>query len=239
MGKFSLGPNARSQLSSMALTWKQGEHVLITGGTGSGKTMLARYLDQIRIDRGGFVVVFVSKLQPDDTILEHYRGWQRWKVWKKPGPHDNKILLWPAVEGLAYDDAVKLMREVFTQALQEISKVGKWTLHFDEGLMMSDPKIINLGTEIGMMTSLMRSAKGTIIVIAQRPANLSLSIYSNLSYAFIAYARENSDLIRLANLDGKVTSKELSKIIQSNARYDFTFIDAVGNRPPQRFNLSR
>lgn len=239
MSEFRLGPSAKSTLRALALSWEQGQHVLITGGTGSGKTLLARYLDQIRVDRGGSVVVFVFKLQADATITEHYKGWKRWKRWNPhPGPGDRKILLWPDVEGKPYDVAIATMRTVFIEALQEISKVGKWTVHIDEGLMASDPRIVNLGREIGMMFSLMRTAKSTMIVLAQRPANLPLSIYANLSHAFISYARERSDIDRLTNLDGKVSSRELSKIIQGNGKHDFTYINATGISLPTRFNLA-
>jgi len=239
MGKITIGPNARSTLQHLSLNWRQGEHFLVTGGTGSGKTLIARYLDQIRLDKGGSVVVFVGKLQADSTLSEHYKGWTRWKRWRKPGPRDRKILLWPDVENKPFDEASALMREVFLEALREISKVGKWTVHLDEGLLMVDSRQLNLGTQIAMMSSLIRSAEGTLIVLAQRPSHLPLVLYSNLSYALIAYARERSDLERLSNLDGKVSRREMESILQSNKRYDFTFIDAVGNRPPTRFNLTR
>lgn len=237
---FRLGPHATMTLRNLALTWEQGQHVLIAGGTGSGKTLLARYLDQIRLDKGGSVVVFIGKLQDDNTIADHYKGWTRWTTWPaNPNPNERKVLLWPKVEGLDYASAMELLKREFRKALQAISVKGHWTVHLDEGLMMSESKQLNLGADIGAMYALMRSARGTMITLAQRPANLPLSIYSNLSYAFVGYAREQSDLTRLANLGSRLSARELANVIQKNGRHDFTFIDAVNNSLPTKINLAR
>lgn len=237
---FKLGPHAAMTLRKMALTWEQGQHVLITAGTGSGKTLLARYLDQMRLDKGGSVVVFIGKLQDDSTIAEHYKGWTRWTTWpKNPSPNETKVLLWPKVEGLDYASAMSLMKVEFQKALRAISVKGHWTVHLDEGLMMSESKQLNLGSDIGAMYALMRSARGTMITLAQRPANLPLSVYSNLSHAFIGYAREASDLQRLSNLGTPLTARELGKVIQENGQHDFTYIDAVHNSMPTKINLAR
>ena len=131
------------------------------------------------------------------------------------------------------------MKVEFQKALRAISVKGHWTVHLDEGLMMSESKQLNLGADIGAMYALMRSARGTMITLAQRPANLPLSIYSNLSYAFVGYAREQSDLTRLANLGSRLSARELANVIQKNGRHDFTFIDAVNNSLPTKINLAR
>ena len=236
---FKLGPVTTSQFQRLALTWNQGDHVLVTGPTNSGKTELVRQLDEIRIQRGGHVVCFVCKLQPDPTILSSYKGWTRWVSWKKhPAVHENKILLYPKVEGLNMREATALMKYEFAKAMDEISKVGRWTVHIDEGLFVCSPSYLNLGNELGMMYALIRSAKGTMITLAQRPSHLPLSIYANLSHAFIGRASERADLKRLADLDG-VNSRELAEVIKANGLHDFTWVKLGTEVKPEQVNLAR
>lgn len=243
MSKFRLGPEASAQMQKLRLTWSQGEHVLVTGGTGSGKTLLARYLDQIRIDRGGYVVVFVCKTLPDETITQHYStrdGWVRWKTWKKrPSPLERQILLWPDVKGKSYVEAVAIMKREFRKALHGIQKSGKWTVHIDEGLFFTDPQFLGFKAELGMMYSLIRAGKGTLITLAQRPAHLPVTIYPNITHAFVGQASELPDLKRLADLDGRTNSRALQTRISELGKHDFLHINTASSSPPEVVNLAR
>lgn len=215
-------------------------NVLVTGGTGSGKTLLAASLDQIRLNAGGSVVVFVCKLSPDATITDNYKGWTRWTTWhKNPLLTENRILFWPKVEGKTPREAVSLMKYEFQRALDQIGKTGKWTVHIDEGLFVSSPSYLGLADTIGMMYALMRSSKGTMITLAQRPSHLPVAIYPNLSHAFIGRASELPDLRRLADMDGKTNSKALQARISQNSRHEFTWLAIGQDWEPETIDLSR
>lgn len=237
---FQIGRNARAQLARISQTWRQGEHVLITGGTGSGKTMLARMLIQMRLDRGGSVIVFIAKLQPDETLSKYYSDFTRWKTWKKrPNLTENKILFWPDVEGKSATEAKTILKREYAIALNEISRVGKWTVVIDEGLYTTSPNGLNFGALISDMAQLIRSAKGTMIILAQRPAHLPLAIYANLSQAFVGRASEVNDLKRLGDLDTQIPSRDMQRAIRANGRHDFIWIPIASQGLPERINLAK
>ena len=239
--KFRMGPKAAAQMRRLSGTWKQGEHVLVSGATGSGKTLIARQLDQIRINKGGHVVVFVCKLRPDETILTDYStkdGWIRWKRWKKrPAPHERMILLWPETEKHNYRDALKLQQEVFTEAMEHITKTGRWTVHVDEGLYFCHPEFLNMAHDLAMGHQMGRSGKLTFITLTQRPAHLPLVIYSSASHAFIGRAREATDVKRLSELGGRENARSLAARIEGQGRHDFLWIPVAPDWEPEPINL--
>lgn len=238
---FELGPIATMQMARLGLSWDQGEHILVSGGTGSGKTRLARSLIEQRIKRGGHVVILFGKMQPDDTIAEFYSDFKRWKTWKK-SPHvtENKILLWPAVEGKDVEEAARIMHEVFKEALHEIGRVGNWTIVIDDGLFITSSAFLRLGQTVAMMHMLVRSARGTLLTLVQRPAHVPVTIYSNITHAFVARASERNDVMRLADLCGKDSSRMLARQIQQNGKHDFTWITVGGqDYHTEQINLAR
>lgn len=234
------GPIFQEQMRRFGRVWKQGEHVVITGPTGGGKTTLARSVVDQRLQRHGFVVVMVCKLREDKTITDEYVNWIRWKQWKKrPRMYENRILLWPDTKTLGARNALAHQKEIFSEALDDISKSGKWTLQIDEGLYTASPSYLNMGHEMGMLHALGRSSNLTVLTLAQRASHLPVVVWSSASHAFIGRTRELADVRRLSNLDGKEGSKELSKIISNQGRRDFTWLPIAPDWDYESVNVRR
>lgn len=235
------GPRTRDQLRRFGVEWKQGEHVLITGPTGSGKTVLGRYVDEQRILRGGHVVVFVGKLRPDATLAEDYQGFTRWKRWKKkPRPDENRILLWPDTDRLkTVKEKVQLQREVFKEAMDALSSTGHWTVHVDEGLYTVSNTFLNLGNELAMLHAMGRSSNLTIVTLAQRPAHIPLIVYSSAAHAFVGRMRERDDVKRLSELGGQESGRELSERISALTRHEFLWVPVAPDWKPEVVEMSK
>jgi energy-coupling factor transporter ATP-binding protein EcfA2 len=235
------GPETMRQLNRLRSTWEQGEHVVISGATKSGKTALARHIVQLRYDNGGSVVVFVAKPNRDETITEDYlnNGFTRWKSFKKPSSWERRVLLWPDTSKLRTDaEKLKLQKEIFLDAFDKINDKGKWTLQIDEGLYTCDPTFLNMSSNLAMSHAIGRSNFLSVVTLMQRPANVPLIIYGSASHAFVGRTREETDRKRLAELGARESSRELQAMIGRNARHDFTWIPVAPDWPAETINLA-
>ncbi len=234
------GPKTQEQLRLLGQNWNTGEHVLVSGGTGSGKTTLASKIVKLRLDRGAYVVNFVAKPNADETILKEYAGWSRWTEWKrKPNQGERRVLLWPDTSKCrGRKEIISHQRSVFLKAIERLMVSGRWTVQFDEGLYMVDPTFANMSADIAMAHALGRSADLTLITLCQRPANLPLIIYGSADHAFASQTRVEADMLRLANLGGGQDKRELGKMLSNLRKRDFLWIPARAEGiDPQVVNL--
>lgn len=241
--KFKVGPKSRMQLYRLSQVWKQGQHVLISGPTGSGKTRLAREVVEIRAKRGGHVVVFCAKPLEDDTIVEEYlnKGFERWKSWKRrPWSTDRRIVLWPDVSKAKGDDRaiVEMQREIFTEAFAAVTAAGHYTALIDEGLYTVHPQFLGMASKLAMTHAVGRSGHLTMVTLTQRPSHLPLILYGSASHAFVGRTREATDLKRLGELGSKEGSRTLGNVIAEQGLHDFMWIPVAEDWPAERVNLA-
>lgn len=237
------GPRTRDQLRRLARTWEQGEHILISGATKSGKTTLARKVVEIRAEHGGHVIVFVAKPKEDPTIIKEYlnNGFERWQRYKKPHSFDKRILLWPDVSKAKgnRNGILAIQKEVFQNAFDAINDAGHWTVQIDEGLYTCSPSFLGMADDLAMSHAIGRSGNLSLVTLTQRPSHLPLILYGSASHAFVGRTREQTDQKRLAELGPRESSKELANRISHQGRHDFLWIPVAPDWSAETVNLER
>lgn len=238
------GPLTQNQLRRLDHEWVQGEHVLITASTKSGKTSLARHIVELRAQRGGFVIVFCMKPLPDPTIITDYlhTGFVRWEKWKKRFVRgENRILLWPDVSKAKGNRRaiLDMQKDVFQTGIDQINAHGKVTLQVDEGLYMCDPQFLNMGPDLAMAHAIGRSGDLTCVTLAQRPANIPLIIYGSASHSFTGRTREQSDVKRLAEMGPKEGSRVLASRISGLDRHGYMWTPIAPDWDAEYVNLKQ
>jgi energy-coupling factor transporter ATP-binding protein EcfA2 len=230
------------QLAKLERVWKQGEHVFVSGPTKSGKTTLARRIVDIRIRRGGHVVVFCMKPLPDPTILSDYADFDRWVKWRKHiSAHDRKILLWPDVSKARGNRRaiLDIQKEIFQTAIDAVNEVGHWTVQIDEGLYMTASDFLGMSGDLAMGNAIGRSGNLTYVTLTQRPAHIPIIVYGSAAHAFIGRTREQNDMKRLSELGPKDGSRALSARISNLNRHEFLWLPIAEDWEPEIVDMTR
>lgn len=211
-----------------AISWLQGQMVIVVGGTGSGKTTVEGEL----LPRRTYVVVCVSKGR--DATLEgpYFRDYKRIQKW--PGPSDEpRVMLWPPNAKTIKDtrDAKAVVfRDMFDDVLL---RQGNWCIAIDETHYMAET--LRLGPEITDLLEQGRSHGISVWNNTQRPAGIPLACYVNALHGFFFLTQEEYDVQRLGRITNKHTnSYELMANIQRLDEHEFVYVDKTGRIPPVR-----
>jgi ABC-type dipeptide/oligopeptide/nickel transport system ATPase component len=194
---------ARLTPAKSAAKWKQGEHVIIIGDTGSGKT----YLESKLLDLRDHTIVIKTK--PDDIKFPGYRT-----IKKYTDIGDLKTSKFVLDAG--FD--MGLQRHHIANAINLAWKQEGWTIAVDETYYWTS--VLRLERQLNMLLTQGRSKHLTIVAGMQRPAWISRFALSQATHAFI-FRCEGRDLTTLS----QALSPKVVKQVEDLRGHDFVYFN--------------
>lgn len=191
--------------------WKQGQHVALIGPTGCGKTTLAHDIELMR----EYVAVVATKQK--DESLDCYKSFSRISQWP-PDYHEKLVLFWKKPKVLG---DFRVQREAIYAVLNDVYKVGGWTIYFDDLFYVSDT--LRLKDAIRMFYTQVRSNNVSIVASMQRPFWNPVEALSQSTYACLFATHDLRDIKRVSECFS-IPFHELQTGILQLKEYQFLFI---------------
>lgn len=203
----------------LGIEFKQGEHILMCGGTGCGKTTLASL---ILADRK-YVVMLRTK--PKDSSYTKMRL-KDTHVWPAPWHAGTRLMLWPRPIA-DIDVTIARQTHLFKQLFNKISQDSGWTVYCDETLYLTE--FLGLSKHISVNHEQGRSAGVTMMLATQRPSRIPLLAYSGTTHYFIWNTTFQDDLSRLAALGG-TNRRALAEAITHLGKHDYIYVNPTAHK---------
>lgn len=198
------------------------DHVTIIGPTGTGKTVLAMQIAELR----RYVAVLGCK--PKDAELRKLAragGYHSQTTAELPsgGRSTPRVLVWPKYTG---DDDRRTQLRVFGDVFDKAFRVGGWHIVAEEA-----PHLIDLGLDrkVAQHLRMGRSMGSGLILCTQRPAGLGrytgkLAV-SGAQHLLIFGTNDDDDLKRLAGMNGVSDNTVRYAVSKLGRGYRFLHVD--------------
>lgn len=197
--------------------WKQGEHVMMVGPTGQGKTTLGRAILPIR----QYVVVFVTKdRDPLLVELQEEDNYQKVKEFiGQPEVAPRQLLAPPLSKGKA---SMAHQREVFEDAMYQAFAAGGWCIYLDELRYVTDN--LKLSQDVEFLLLQGRALKISLVAATQRPVKVPLEFFDQSTHLFIWRDNDETNRRRIGGIGG-VSGATLWSEVAELGQYEFIYLN--------------
>jgi len=206
--------------------WGQGEHLVLLGKTGRGKTTFAvDALERRREQREASVVGFVTKRKDETSQKLLEAGWTKIVNWPPTYAQRKRgqIILWPPyTKASTYP---KDVRPLFLEALDEIMDEGNWTLYLDEASYMVES--LKLRTSMDEFFTQSRSNGITLVAGSQRPVWVSRSMLSQHCWVAAFRIGDMDDARRAGEVMGN--RDRYTPVLNALGTHQFLLVDTIGD----------
>lgn len=194
------------------LDWQQGEHSILIGETGTGKTRLAR---DLLLLRRYVVVVAVKKY--DDSLESYKRDYQLIRKWP-PDYGQERVLYWPKSVNL---EDVSQQRAGVRRVLNNVYQSGGWTVYLDD--MGYVAGALGVKQDLVILLNQGRSAYISVMGSVTRPsstlAGVPLESFAMVRHVYLFPTHDEREHIRMAQISG-IPLRELRPMLEDLAPYE-------------------
>ena len=214
--------------------WQQGDHLILLGKTGRGKSTFAYDVLQRRYEQAwANVCAFITKKRDDtsqdldwDVIKEWPPGYKE-RVGPIPRqdriPH-SRLMLWPSyTKASTFPDDVK---KTFLDAIDEIMEEGNWTLYLDEAAYIVQS--LKLRTSMDELFTQSRSNGITLVAGSQRPVWVSRAQLSQHCWVACFKIGDVEESTRAAEVMGN--RDRYKGVISTLGEHEFILVNSVTDK---------
>lgn len=188
---------------SLPFEWRQGQHMIVTGRTGSGKTTVCAALMYARQN----VLSIRTKSDTARIPGAKIRTAKAFVDAELKSGEPNRFLLDPPFER---------QRDTIASALDAVWSEGGWTVYVDELYYLSEQ--LKLGDKVNMLLTQGRSKGITVVNGAQRPVHVSRFALSEATHV-ISFGGDRRDVKTLSEAVDDSFAGEVAKL----GRYEFAW----------------
>jgi hypothetical protein len=210
--------------------WKTGEHITTIGPTGSGKTVLNRYLLRRApipspTDPGPFVVVLgIKNRDPELYGPFQKEGYELVRKFNAEPPDDvrsQRLLFAPRSTKHGTEGNAERSK-VFKAALHDILETGYWTVYADDIQFMAVE--LKLNPEFKEIWQIGRSEGISLVASSQEPVDIPVMAYGAATHLFLFKQTDDVRAKRMAELTG-VNREIVRELLMRLPDHEFVYVN--------------